>query len=66
MEIYEELLQLNPESHFAHFGLGKVKFFQKNFQDAEEMFDRGMSAVFFSDHVQLGTSIFNIRVCNCQ
>ncbi|XP_028406847.1 tetratricopeptide repeat protein 37-like [Dendronephthya gigantea] len=41
-EIYEELLQLNPESPFAHFGLGKIKLLEKNFQEVEEVLDKGL------------------------
>ena len=39
--IYAELLALNPESPLALFGLGKLKLFEQDFAQAEELLMSG-------------------------
>ena len=53
--IYEELVTLNAESSFAHVGLGKVKFFEKDLTKSKEFLTAGIVSLHDS------SSIFHIK-----
>jgi hypothetical protein len=53
--IYEDLVTLNAESSFAHVGLGKVKFFEKDLTKAKEFLTAGIVSLHDS------SSIFHIK-----
>lgn len=43
--IYDELLTVNAESSLAYLGLGKIKLFEKDFVQAEELVKKGIALI---------------------